>query len=119
MRWLALRAAGGSGETALVLAAGSLRLLPPPLAFAQGQGQPVGCEPGVGTPEVVWAVRAQAREGGRNVGVASALSLSLTLCPVAQAVGGLKPSPAQLELRMVQSKKDIENPEIVVQATVL
>ncbi|XP_059248440.1 pyridoxal kinase isoform X1 [Mustela nigripes] len=40
-------------------------------------------------------------------------------CAKAQAVGGLKPSPAQLELRMVQSKKDIENPEIVVQATVL
>ncbi|XP_004406642.1 PREDICTED: pyridoxal kinase [Odobenus rosmarus divergens] len=40
-------------------------------------------------------------------------------CAKAQAAGGLKPSPAQLELRMVQSKKDIENPEIVVQATVL
>uniref|UniRef100_A0A8I3P3Y0 Pyridoxal kinase n=1 Tax=Canis lupus familiaris TaxID=9615 RepID=A0A8I3P3Y0_CANLF len=40
-------------------------------------------------------------------------------CAKAQAAGGLKPSPAQLELRIVQSKKDIENPEIVVQATVL
>uniref|UniRef100_A0A8C9KM87 Pyridoxal kinase n=1 Tax=Panthera tigris altaica TaxID=74533 RepID=A0A8C9KM87_PANTA len=40
-------------------------------------------------------------------------------CAKAQAGGGLKPSPAQLELRMVQSKKDIENPEIVVQAAVL
>uniref|UniRef100_A0A8C0PRD5 Pyridoxal kinase n=1 Tax=Canis lupus familiaris TaxID=9615 RepID=A0A8C0PRD5_CANLF len=40
-------------------------------------------------------------------------------CAKAQAAGGLKPRPAQLELRIVQSKKDIENPEIVVQATVL
>uniref|UniRef100_H2N1W8 Pyridoxal kinase n=1 Tax=Oryzias latipes TaxID=8090 RepID=H2N1W8_ORYLA len=32
---------------------------------------------------------------------------------------GKKPSPAQLELRMVQSKADIENPTIVVQAEVL
>ncbi|MBW02226.1 Pyridoxal kinase, partial [Eschrichtius robustus] len=40
-------------------------------------------------------------------------------CAKARAGEGLKPSPAQLELRMVQSKKDIENPEIVVQATVL
>ncbi|XP_044526180.1 pyridoxal kinase [Gracilinanus agilis] len=30
-----------------------------------------------------------------------------------------KPSPAQLELKMVQSKMDIENPEIIVKATVL
>lgn len=37
----------------------------------------------------------------------------------AQAGDGQKPSPAQLELRMVQSKKDIEDPKIVVQATVL
>ncbi|XP_049566370.1 pyridoxal kinase isoform X1 [Orcinus orca] len=40
-------------------------------------------------------------------------------CAQARAGEGLKPSPAQLELRMVQSKKDIENPEIVVQAMVL
>ncbi|XP_036094045.1 pyridoxal kinase isoform X3 [Rousettus aegyptiacus] len=40
-------------------------------------------------------------------------------CAKAQAGEGQKPSPAQLELRMVQSKGDIENPEIVVQATVL
>lgn len=39
-------------------------------------------------------------------------------CAKAEA-GGQKPSPAQLELRMVQSRKDIEDPEIVVQATVL
>uniref|UniRef100_A0A8C5C1W7 Pyridoxal kinase n=1 Tax=Gadus morhua TaxID=8049 RepID=A0A8C5C1W7_GADMO len=32
---------------------------------------------------------------------------------------GKKPSPAQLELRMVQSKKDIEDPALVVEATVL
>ncbi|KAJ8252954.1 hypothetical protein GJAV_G00207560 [Gymnothorax javanicus] len=32
---------------------------------------------------------------------------------------GQKPSPAQLELRMVQSKADIEDPEIVIEATVL
>ncbi|XP_021112041.1 pyridoxal kinase isoform X2 [Heterocephalus glaber] len=37
----------------------------------------------------------------------------------AQAGEGQRPSPAQLELRMVQSKKDIEDPEIVVQATML
>ncbi|KAK7814902.1 hypothetical protein U0070_026403 [Myodes glareolus] len=37
----------------------------------------------------------------------------------AQAGAGQKPSPAQLELRMVQSRKDIEDPEIVVQATAL
>lgn len=40
-------------------------------------------------------------------------------CAKAQAGEGQKPSPAQLELRMVQSRKDIEDPEIVVQATVL
>ncbi|XP_034380066.1 pyridoxal kinase [Arvicanthis niloticus] len=40
-------------------------------------------------------------------------------CAKAEAGEGQKPSPAQLELRMVQSKKDIEDPEIVVQATVL
>lgn len=57
--------------------------------------------------------------GGRTLGVSAAPSPSLTLCPAAQAAGGLKPRPAQLELRIVQSKKDIENPEIVVQATVL
>lgn len=39
-------------------------------------------------------------------------------CAKAEA-GGQKPSPAQLELRMVQSRKDIEDPKIVVQATVL
>ncbi|KAM4608452.1 pyridoxal kinase-like isoform 2-T2 [Polymixia lowei] len=32
---------------------------------------------------------------------------------------GTRPSPAQLELRMVQSKADIENPAIVVEAAVL
>jgi pyridoxine kinase len=32
---------------------------------------------------------------------------------------GKRPSPAQLELRMVQSKKDIEYPAIVVEAIVL
>nr|XP_033798978.1 pyridoxal kinase isoform X1 [Geotrypetes seraphini] len=32
---------------------------------------------------------------------------------------GNKPSSAQLELRMVQSKKDIENPELIIKATVL
>ncbi|XP_021076766.1 pyridoxal kinase-like [Mus pahari] len=40
-------------------------------------------------------------------------------CVKADAGEGQKPSPAQLELRMVQSKRDIEDPEIVVQATVL
>ncbi|XP_077851760.1 pyridoxal kinase isoform X6 [Macaca mulatta] len=40
-------------------------------------------------------------------------------CAKAQAGEGVKPSPMQLELRMVQSKRDIEDPEIVVQATVL
>ncbi|OXB79558.1 UNVERIFIED_CONTAM: hypothetical protein H355_000374 [Colinus virginianus] len=37
----------------------------------------------------------------------------------AQAGEGNKPNSANLELRMVQSKKDIENPEIIVKATVL
>ncbi|XP_067113180.1 pyridoxal kinase-like [Osmerus mordax] len=32
---------------------------------------------------------------------------------------GRRPSPAQLELRMVQSKADIEKPDIVVEATIL
>uniref|UniRef100_A0A2K6K104 Pyridoxal kinase n=2 Tax=Rhinopithecus TaxID=542827 RepID=A0A2K6K104_RHIBE len=40
-------------------------------------------------------------------------------CAKAQAGEGVKPSPMQLELRMVQSKSEIEDPEIVVQATVL
>uniref|UniRef100_A0A8C6DFR6 Pyridoxal kinase n=1 Tax=Moschus moschiferus TaxID=68415 RepID=A0A8C6DFR6_MOSMO len=40
-------------------------------------------------------------------------------CAKAKSGEGVKPSPAQLELRMVQSKRDIESPEIVVQATVL
>lgn len=31
----------------------------------------------------------------------------------------LKHSLAQLELRMIQGKKDIENPEIIIQAKVL
>lgn len=59
-----------------------------------------------------------------ELGTPEALSLLCPRCPrlvcsVAQAGEGWKPSPAQLELRMVQSKRDIENPEIVVQATVL
>ncbi|XP_029141238.1 pyridoxal kinase [Protobothrops mucrosquamatus] len=37
----------------------------------------------------------------------------------AQAGEGNKPNSAQLELRMIQSKKDIENPEIIITATVL
>uniref|UniRef100_A0A3P9H941 pyridoxal kinase n=1 Tax=Oryzias latipes TaxID=8090 RepID=A0A3P9H941_ORYLA len=41
-------------------------------------------------------------------------------CTVSETAGpGKKPSPALLELRMVQSKADIENPAIVVQAEVL
>ncbi|XP_040278681.1 pyridoxal kinase [Bufo bufo] len=32
---------------------------------------------------------------------------------------GVRPTYAQLELRMVQSRKDIENPELIIQATVL
>nr|KAF6492502.1 hypothetical protein HJG59_009692 [Molossus molossus] len=40
-------------------------------------------------------------------------------CVKAQPREEQKPSPAQLVLRMVQSKRDIKNPEIVVQATVL
>ncbi|XP_069801288.1 pyridoxal kinase isoform X1 [Dendropsophus ebraccatus] len=32
---------------------------------------------------------------------------------------GVKPSYAQLELRMVQSRKDIENPELIIRGTVL
>lgn len=56
--------------------------------------------------------------GGRRPRVPSCL-LRSSLCSAAEAGEGQKPSPAQLELRMVQSKKDIEDPEIVVQATVL
>uniref|UniRef100_A0A2K5C394 Pyridoxal kinase n=1 Tax=Aotus nancymaae TaxID=37293 RepID=A0A2K5C394_AOTNA len=40
-------------------------------------------------------------------------------CAKAQAGEGVRPSPMHLELRMVQSKRDIEEPEIVVQAVVL
>ncbi|XP_037686814.1 pyridoxal kinase isoform X2 [Choloepus didactylus] len=40
-------------------------------------------------------------------------------CAQAQAGNGQKPSPAQLELRMIQSKRDIEDPKIVIQATLL
>ncbi|XP_069034997.1 pyridoxal kinase [Lepisosteus oculatus] len=40
-------------------------------------------------------------------------------CAKAMAGDGKKPSASQLELRMVQSKMDIENPEIVIEATVL
>ncbi|KAH1187190.1 pyridoxal kinase isoform X1 [Mauremys mutica] len=40
-------------------------------------------------------------------------------CAKAHAGKGNKPSRAQLELRMVQSKKDIENPEIIIKATEL
>ncbi|XP_045139569.1 LOW QUALITY PROTEIN: pyridoxal kinase-like [Echinops telfairi] len=41
-------------------------------------------------------------------------------CAKAQAGKGQKPSPAQLELRVVQSKRDIiEDPEVVMQAAVL
>lgn len=40
-------------------------------------------------------------------------------CAQAQAGEGCRPSAAQLELRMVQSKRDIESPELVVRATLL
>ncbi|KAJ8255577.1 hypothetical protein COCON_G00194410 [Conger conger] len=40
-------------------------------------------------------------------------------CAHKMAGAGQKPSPAQLELRMVQSKADIESPDIVIEATVL
>lgn len=40
-------------------------------------------------------------------------------CAKTQAGEGQKPSLAQLMLRMVQSKRDIKDPEIVSQATVL
>lgn len=43
----------------------------------------------------------------------------VSACPAEMAGPGKKPSPAQLELRMVQSKADIENPSIVVEANVL
>lgn len=86
--------------------------LPPPL-LACGARAPHGSPRGD-------TDRQGSGEGrGHETGVSSGLSLSPMLCLAAQAGGGLKPSPAQLELRMVQSKKDIENPEIVVQAAVL
>ncbi|KAJ8350900.1 hypothetical protein SKAU_G00260300 [Synaphobranchus kaupii] len=40
-------------------------------------------------------------------------------CAHEMAGPGRKPSPAQLELRMVQSKADIEDPDIVIEAIVL
>lgn len=45
---------------------------------------------------------------------------SLNFLSLSEVAGpGKKPSPAQLELRMVQSKADIENPVIAVEAKVL
>lgn len=41
------------------------------------------------------------------------------LCVSEMAGPGKRPSPAQLELRMVQSKADIENPAVVLEARVL
>lgn len=70
---------------------------------------------GVGT-----LLKQRLRSGGGG-GAPRVLSplLCSSPCSAAEAGEGRKPSPAQLELRMVQSKKDIEDPEIVVQATVL
>ncbi|XP_070232906.1 pyridoxal kinase isoform X1 [Bos mutus] len=63
---------------------------------------------------------AKGRPGGRAGGRQRCGVLQRTIkCAKAKSGEGVKPSPAQLELRMVQSKKDIESPEIVVQATVL
>lgn len=48
------------------------------------------------------------------------LSTAFLLISLSEMAGpGKRPSPAQLELRMVQSKADIENPAIVVEAKVL
>uniref|UniRef100_A0A9J8A6G2 Pyridoxal kinase n=1 Tax=Cyprinus carpio carpio TaxID=630221 RepID=A0A9J8A6G2_CYPCA len=46
-------------------------------------------------------------------------SLFLTVILFFMAGPGRRPSPSQLELRMVQSKADIEDPAIVMEATVL
>lgn len=43
----------------------------------------------------------------------------LAACFPEVAGPGKRPSPAQLELRMIQSKADIENPAIVVNAKVI
>lgn len=48
------------------------------------------------------------------------LSFFTLLFSLSEMAGpGKRPSPAQLELRMVQSKADIEKPAIVVEAKVL
>lgn len=43
----------------------------------------------------------------------------LLLLPSELAGPGRRPSPPQLELRMVQSKADIEDPAIVTEATLI
>lgn len=91
----------------------------PPLAWAQGRRPACGARARDGNCRRDVGCWLGQGKGGRNVRAASAVSLPLTLCPVGQAAGGQKPTPAQLELKMVQSKKDIEDPEIVVRAAVL
>lgn len=44
---------------------------------------------------------------------------STSTCPSELAGPGRRPSPPQLELRMVQSKADIEDPAIVTEATLI
>ena len=59
---------------------------------------------------------------GRKGWLCFAINLSwfvMGLILVEIAGPGKKPTPAQLELRMVQSKADIEDPALVVEATVL
>lgn len=55
------------------------------------------------------------------------MSLCICVCPpsstttsLSELAGpGRRPSPPQLELRMVQSKADIEDPAIVTEATLI
>nr|KAF6394526.1 pyridoxal kinase [Rousettus aegyptiacus] len=107
-------AAGGQGPAGL----GDDRE-PQPLASQSGDGAAVGS---TGRQAALWqeTVSLPLQMACEKTVSAMHHVLQRTItCAKAQAGEGQKPSPAQLELRMVQSKGDIENPEIVVQATVL
>ena len=57
----------------------------------------------------------------RTIGsMQSVLTRTLAHATAAATTAGLdKPSPAQMELKLIQSKHEIENPPDTVQATVL
>lgn len=54
-----------------------------------------------------------------NEGIIHVFFNAPSLSPPELAGPGRRPSPPQLELRMVQSKADIEDPAIVTEATVI